>query len=439
MFVMPGRGVSQGAGGFCPRRRRPSRRALSARSLALTGLGAAAITLAAAVLAPLGGWADVSSDQSQIAQLQEKIAQDGAQVQSLVAASDVALAKVSALDAEVAQTEAALVADQHAEAQALSNLRSIAIDGYMDAGEYEPGLALFETGGDASSARTEYSRLAGDRLRFAIDAVRTDERKTQSSHDQLERARDAAATSTSQLIADRQAAQAALNTDNTVLDGVQSNLQALLAAAAAAQEAGERAQEAALATPAQPNAPAKTPPPPPTPHPVPLPPSYDPTPGSYANPLRDVIALVPERIDQGVDYSGFGPIYAVGDGVVLSTVNAGWPGGTFISYRLTDGAAAGLVVYAAEDIDPTVSVGQAVTSGTALGLMYEGPSGIETGWADPSGDGVSMANDAGQFSGANSTAFGANFSQLQASLGAPPGVLQNDPPTGSLPSGWPSW
>jgi hypothetical protein len=165
----------------------------------------------------------------------------------------------------------------------------------------------------------------------------------------------------------------------------------------------------------------------------------NPSPGSYADPLRDINGLSPERIDQGVDYSGYGPIYAIGDGTVLSTVNGGWPGGTFITYRLNDGPASGLVVYAAEDIDPRVAVGQSVTSGTVLGTMYEGPDGIETGWADPSGDGNTMAADAGQFSGANSTAFGADFSQFLASLGAPAGILQNDPPTGSVPPGWPSW
>jgi hypothetical protein len=106
---------------------------------------------------------------------------------------------------------------------------------------------------------------------------------------------------------------------------------------------------------------------------------------------------------------------------------------------LGDGPAGGLVIYAAEDIDPMVSVGQSVTAGTVLGTMYEGPDGIETGWADPSGDGTTMASDAGQFSGANSTAFGENASQLLASLGAPPGVVQNDPPTGDLPPGWPTW
>ncbi|MDA8356845.1 MAG: hypothetical protein M0Z95_11285 [Actinomycetota bacterium] len=50
-----------------------------------------------------------------------------------------------------------------------------------------------------------------------------------------------------------------------------------------------------------------------------------------------------------------------------------------------------------------------------------------------------MARDNGQFSGANSTAFGYNLSQLLVSVGAPGGVLQNNPPTGTLPSGWPQW
>jgi hypothetical protein len=123
---------------------------------------------------------------------------------------------------------------------------------------------------------------------------------------------------------------------------------------------------------------------------------------------------------------------------VLSTVNAGWPGGTFITYRLTKGRAAGLTVYAAEDIYPVVRVGQSVTSGTVLGTVYLGPSGIETGWAN-GGLGDTMAMAAGQYSGGNSTAFGANFSSLLQSLGAPGGILQNNPPTGTLPVNWPTW
>ena len=149
-------------------------------------------------------------------------------------------------------------------------------------------------------------------------------------------------------------------------------------------------------------------------------------------------ALSPERIDEGVDYSGFGPVYAIGDGVVLNTVGNGWPGGTFIAYQLTDGPASGLVVYVAEDVEPNVQVGATVTSGTVIGQMYAGPDGIETGWADGSALPNAMARSYGQFDGSDSSAFGANFSQFLQSLGAPGGV-GSGAPTGVLPAGWPSW
>ena len=50
--------------------------------------------------------------------------------------------------------------------------------------------------------------------------------------------------------------------------------------------------------------------------------------------LRSVGGLTPERIDMGVDYAGYGPIYAIGDGIVLTTTVPGWPGGTMIGLRL---------------------------------------------------------------------------------------------------------
>ena len=58
----------------------------------------------------------------------------------------------------------------------------------------------------------------------------------------------------------------------------------------------------------------------------------------YCNPFRDVTSLVPERIDQGVDYGGAGPIYAMGPGTIDVFKNrndTGWPGGTFVSYKLS--------------------------------------------------------------------------------------------------------
>ena len=99
----------------------------------------------------------------------------------------------------------------------------------------------------------------------------------------------------------------------------------------------------------------------------------------------------------------------------------------------------GLVVYVGEDVEPAVQVGQTVTSSTLLGRMYAGPDGIETGWADPTALGNTMARTYQQFDGSNSTAFGSNFSQFLQSVGAPGGIPQNNPPSGQLPPSWPRW
>ena len=48
----------------------------------------------------------------------------------------------------------------------------------------------------------------------------------------------------------------------------------------------------------------------------------------YRNPLRSIHSLKGGRIDQGVDYSGSGPVYALGKGTVLNLHNSGWPDGT---------------------------------------------------------------------------------------------------------------
>ena len=162
----------------------------------------------------------------------------------------------------------------------------------------------------------------------------------------------------------------------------------------------------------------------------------------YANPLRAVTGLRPERVDEGVDYGGSGPIYALGDGVITSTSGA-WPDGTYISYRLTNGPAVGRMVYVAENVTPTVTVGQTVTPGTVIGTLHDAYPDMEIGWAaDQYGD--TMAADAGQWGSAAQaasapTAYGINFNQLLVSLGAPSGVMVSSSVSGVLPTGWPGW
>ncbi len=427
------------------------------------------------VALPAAG-ASLPSQQARADQLAQQIVAQGAAVQRAVVQQDAAQARLTSLDGQLAATGARLLRDRRADTRAARTLRRLVVQAYMTGIGSASLPTIFDAGNDAAVLAREYSGVAAGGLQQAISAFRAAEQRTEITVAALRSQRAQASAALARLTAARQSAQASLAQDVVLLAQAKGDIAALQAAAAeqarqaSAQEAALAQEEAAQAarqkpllqapqpTP-QPTTPQPTTPQPTTPQPAVLPvaqaapqptpqpavqtqtiptAAVRPGPGGYVDPLRAIAGLSPERIDQGVDYSGYGPIYPIGDGVVLNTVNTGWPGGTFITYRLTDGPAAGLVVYAAEDIQPSVQVGEQVSPTTVLGTMYEGPDGIETGWADSAGNGATMAYVAGQFTGANATAYGANFSQLLAALGAPPGV-PNGTPAGSLPSNWPTW
>jgi murein DD-endopeptidase MepM/ murein hydrolase activator NlpD len=170
-----------------------------------------------------------------------------------------------------------------------------------------------------------------------------------------------------------------------------------------------------------------------------------PPPPVYLNPFRSITGLIPQRIDMGADFAGSGPVYPIGDAVVTSATgsNWGWPGGGWVTYQLTDGPAAGLMVYVAEDVQPTVQVGEHVTPSTVIAEMSNGPDGIETGWAMPDGSSAeSQLAVAGGISGGGPfpTLVGANFDQLLVALGVPAAPNSGQYAYGALPSGYPtSW
>jgi murein DD-endopeptidase MepM/ murein hydrolase activator NlpD len=165
----------------------------------------------------------------------------------------------------------------------------------------------------------------------------------------------------------------------------------------------------------------------------------------YRDPFRDIGGLIPERIDMGVDFGGSGPVYALGDAVITSATanSAGWPGGGWITYRLTGGPDAGLMVFVAEDVTPAVQAGQHVSSATVIATMFDGGDGIETGWAMPDGSSAeSQLPVAGGISGGGPfpTMIGLNFEELLQSLGTPAANNRTDPAYGVLPANYPtSW
>jgi murein DD-endopeptidase MepM/ murein hydrolase activator NlpD len=362
---------------------------------------------------------------------------------------------VNALDAQIARDERKLADAHREEAAAMSTMRRVAIKAYTTGGGVDSAaLQMFSSAADINSTleQSQYLGAVGDKWDEALTTLRLDQARTRDAESGLRTDQSSATKTVRELTAAHDAATAAIAAGEAKLTSVNSNLRALLAAdvrrRAAENAAAERALAAAAPAPVAQPTPVSTVP---VPDPTTVPPSESgpsftpstPTPpssgsGGYSNPLRDISVLTPERIDQGVDYAGFGSLYAIGDGVVLNTVGSGWPGGTFIAYQLTDGPGRGLVVFAAEDIEPSVQVGQTVTSSTVIGHMYAGPDGIEMGWADGSRLPDTMARKYGQYHGSNSTAFGYNFSRLLQAVGAPGGVLSGSP-TGSLPPGWPRW
>jgi murein DD-endopeptidase MepM/ murein hydrolase activator NlpD len=382
-------------------------------------------TVCAGLMCMPAAHGSVASDQAQIVVIQHRIAAQGAQVRSLVVRENATQAQIDSLNRQIVADEQRVAADRRSETAARVALSQLAVSAYMTDGISSPVLDMFSDSQSitSSSVRHTYAGSVGDQIAKALAALQ--DARTATEHDvhNLRAAQDTASHALTQLHTEQGAVTGAIAEEQRILTSVKQDLRQQLQERAAAQ----LATEVLLAKYPWPTKNG------------PLPPIPPPTPGLYANPLRAIRQLSPERIDMGVDYSGYGPIYAIGDGIVLTTTVPGWPGGTMIVYQLTDGPANGLVVYAAEDIAPTVQPGDSVTAATPLGLMYLGPDGIETGWGDPAVIGNALAGDTHEFIGANTTAFGANFSEFLHSLGAPPGVPQNQPPTGTLPGNWPRW
>jgi hypothetical protein len=163
--------------------------------------------------------------------------------------------------------------------------------------------------------------------------------------------------------------------------------------------------------------------------------------GAYVDPFSQIAGLTPERIDMGVDYAGTGPVLALGSGTVFNTAGAGWPGGAFVGITLDTGPYRGLAYFVAEDVKPTVRVGQRVQAGQEIAVMYHGAAGIETGWAAGKGDqplaaALGQQNKSGDPGGWSSAA-GISFDRVLVSAGSPSGIPQGTQVHGKMPPGYP--
>ena len=174
---------------------------------------------------------------------------------------------------------------------------------------------------------------------------------------------------------------------------------------------------------------------------------------AYVNPLRAVANLKASRIDMGVDYSGAGPILALGRAkIVLATDRlAGpescWgktcvpPPGDMIVYRLLDGRFAGKYVYVVENITIKVKAGETVTAGQRIAILHDASPNLEIGWASGHGAQTLAAARRDQCActdpGGWSSIEGRDFDSLLVWLGAPSGYVTTVPSDQHMPRGWP--
>ena len=99
------------------------------------------------------------------------------------------------------------------------------------------------------------------------------------------------------------------------------------------------------------------------------------------------------------------------------------------------------MVYLAEDVTPTVQVGQHVSSATVIGTMFAGGDGIETGWAQQNGLSAESQLTAAGGVGGNGpfpTRIGLSFEELFQSLGVPTAPNRTQAPYGLLPPDYPA-
>jgi hypothetical protein len=150
---------------------------------------------------------------------------------------------------------------------------------------------------------------------------------------------------------------------------------------------------------------------------------------SYQNPLRAIRRLHAKRIDEGVDYSGAGPVKALGNATIAMVARGTsyfWAhvDGNAVVEKMLDGPLQGTSIYIAENCapNPNLQVGQHVSAATTLCRLHNHFPWLEIGFAKRDASGIPAAWSVyRRVPDGSKTAYGVAFSHLLGDLGAPEG------------------
>lgn len=143
--------------------------------------------------------------------------------------------------------------------------------------------------------------------------------------------------------------------------------------------------------------------------------------GGAANPFARASTVKVGRTDQGVDVNlaPGDPIDAPFAGTVTA-INPGWYSGQpqLVLAGAQGTPFAGKFAYIAEQILPSVKVGQSVNAGDQLGTYADSGTGLELGWA-ANAQGETQARATTGYTEGQSTPAGSSFRAFLASVGVP--------------------
>ena len=211
------------------------------------GLLALATVLPSAVIVATrpAGADQLSNDKAQAAQIASQINILQGKLAVLGQSYDEAQYHLSQINGQIAATKSAIAAAKAQVTADTSNLRSSAIDAYIDAGTEQTSNPLFATDQKTYAARSEYNNVAGSQLASDVASLTVAQDSLNAQQAQLQTQQSAAQAQTAaaaSAVSQASALQSQLNGQLSQVKGQIATLVAQQQAAAAAEAAAAEAR-----------------------------------------------------------------------------------------------------------------------------------------------------------------------------------------------------
>jgi cell wall-associated NlpC family hydrolase len=194
----------------------------------------------------------IADARAQAAAITAKIQATQAQIQSLTGQVQSADYQLSQLSGEIAANQAEVAKDRAEVAKDQSQLRTQAISDYTSSDTTNQVTQMFSSNVNTSGIRSEYSSIATGNVTTTIDNLHAAQTHLQAAQSALQQQQTQATTTRDGLTSEENQASALEQQDQSTLNSVNANIQALVqqqqaAAAAAAAAAAQQAFNAKVA------------------------------------------------------------------------------------------------------------------------------------------------------------------------------------------------